>query len=102
GALMAGADPDARPADLAGTAAGIQHAGAGRPGGDDLPPVRVEGAVMTRALTLLLPSPGRRDVIAHGRLVPPAAELRVSGGGRPPRNRGPGQAGRERAARRHT
>ena len=42
GALMAGVDPDARPGDLAGTAAGIHHAGAGLPGGDDLLPVRAE------------------------------------------------------------
>jgi len=99
---MAGAGLDARQVDLAGTAAGIQHADAGLPGGDDLPPVRVEGAVMKRALNLLVPSPGRRDVVAHGRLVQPVAELCVSGRGRPQRNCGYGQAGRERPARRHT
>ena len=85
GALMAGAGLDA-----------------GLPGGDDLPPVRVEGAVMKRALNLLVPSLGRRDVVAHGRLVQPVAELCVSGGGRPQRNCGLGKAGRERPARRLT
>jgi hypothetical protein len=53
-------------ADLAGTAAGIDHAGAGRPGGDDLPPVRADGAVMTRALTLLVPSAGPAHGCADG------------------------------------
>ena len=99
---MAGVDLDARQVDLAGTVVDIQHADAGLPGCDDLPPVRVEGAVMKRALNLLVPSPGRRDVVAHSRLVQPVAELCVSGGGRPQRDCGLGQAGRERAARRHT
>src|SRR2546429_8551382 len=99
-ALMAGVDFDARQVDLPRTVLDIQHADIGLPGGDDLPPVRVEGAVMKRALNPLIPPPDRRDVVAHGGLVQPVAELGVGGGGRPERDSGLGKAGPARAARR--
>jgi hypothetical protein len=82
-ALMAGVDFDARQVDLPRAVVDIQHADPGLPGGDDLPSARVEGAVMKRALNLLVPPPDRRDVLAHGGLVQPVAELGVGGGGRP-------------------
>src|SRR5256884_622651 len=92
-ALMAGVDFDARQVDLPRTVLDIQHADIGLPGGDDLPPVRVEGAVMKRALNPLIPPPDRRDVVAHGGLVQPVAELGVGGGGRAERDSGPGKGG---------
>jgi hypothetical protein len=68
-ALMAGVDFDAGQVDLPGAVAGIQHADTGLPSGDDLPSVRVESALMKRALNLLVPPPDRRDAFAHGSLV---------------------------------
>jgi hypothetical protein len=79
-ALMAGIDFDARQVDLPRTVVDIQHADIGPAGGDDLPSARVEGAVMKRALNLLVPPPDRRDVVTHRSLVQPVAELGVGGG----------------------
>jgi hypothetical protein len=79
-ALMAGVNFDAGQVDLPGALADIQHSDIGLPVGDDLPSARVEGALMKRALDLLVPSPHRRDVLAHGGLVQLVAELGVGGG----------------------
>jgi len=87
-ALMPGVDFDAGQVDLPRAVVDIQHADIGVPGGDDLPSVRVEGAVMRRALDLLVPPPDRHDVLAHGGLVQLVAELRVGGCGRPQRDGG--------------
>src|SRR5260370_15672766 len=80
-ALMAGVEFDARQVDLPRAVVDIQHADIGLPGGDDLPSVRVEGALVKRALDLLVPPPDRRDVLAHGGPVQLVAELGVGGGG---------------------
>jgi hypothetical protein len=66
---MAGMDLDAGQVDLPGPVFDIQHADGGLPGGDDLPPVRVEGALVKRALDLFVPPPDGRDVLAHGGLM---------------------------------
>jgi hypothetical protein len=67
--------------------------------GDDLRSARVKGALVKRALDLLVPLPDRRDVLAHRGLVQLVAELGIDGGGRPQRDRRPGQPGPERPAR---
>ena len=51
---MAGVDFDPGQVDLPGAVAGIQHADISLPSGDDLPSVRVESALMKRALDLLV------------------------------------------------
>src|SRR6202035_3410795 len=94
-----GVDFDAGQVDLPGAVVDIQHADIGLPGGDDLPSVRVEGALMKRALDLLVPPPDRRNVLAHGGLVQLVAELGISGGGRPQRDSRVGKASPERPAR---
>ena len=53
-ALIAGIDLDAGQVDLPGAVINIQDAGTGLPGSDDLPPVRVEGALVKCALDLLI------------------------------------------------
>jgi hypothetical protein len=98
-ALMAGVDFDAGQVDLPGAVLDIQHADVSLPGGDDLPSVRVEGALMKRALDLLVPPPDRRDVLAHGGLVKLVAELGIGGAGRPQGDSRLGQAGLQRPAR---
>ena len=82
-ALMAGVDFDSGQVDLPGAVVDIQHADIGLPSGDDLPSAHVEGAIMKRALDLLIPPPDRRDVLAHGGLVQLVAELGIGGGSWP-------------------
>jgi hypothetical protein len=53
--LVARVDFDAGQVDLPGTVIDIQHADIGLPSVDDLPSARVEGALMERALDLLVP-----------------------------------------------
>jgi hypothetical protein len=48
-------DFDAGQVDLPGAVVDIQHADTSLPGGDDLPSVQVESALMKRALDLLVP-----------------------------------------------
>src|SRR6266571_335090 len=87
-ALMAGVDLDAGEVDLGGTVFDVQHADVCPAGGDDLPAARVEPAGVEATLALLVPSPDRGDVAAHGCLVQLEAELAVGGGGRPQRDAG--------------
>lgn len=55
---------------------------------DDLPAAGVEGAGVKAALDLLIPAPGRSDVVAHGGLVQLVAELAVGACGGPQFERG--------------
>src|SRR6516165_4471823 len=95
-ALMAGVDFDSGQVDLPGAVVDIQHADIGLPSGDDLPSAHVEGAIMKRALDLLIPPPDRRDVLAHGGLVQLVAELGVGRGGGTQRDSRLGRSGPER------
>jgi len=90
---MAGVDFDAGQVDLPRAVVDVQHADISLPGGDDLPPVRVEGALMKGTLDLFVPPPDRRDVVAHGGLVQLVAELGVGGGSRAQRDDGRAAAG---------
>src|SRR5215831_15313810 len=78
-ALIAGEDLDAAQVDLGRTPLDVDHADVGSVGGDDLPAVRVEAAVLETTLALLIPPPGGGDVVAHGGLVQLEAELAVGG-----------------------
>src|SRR5712691_9692714 len=83
---MAGEDFDAGEVDLGGTVFDVEHADVCPAGGDDLPAARIEPAGVEAPLDLLVPSPDRGDVAAHGGLVQLVAELAVGGGGRPQRD----------------
>jgi len=82
-ALMVRVDLDAGKVDLVRATLDVEHADVRAVGRDDPPAARVEGAVVETALDLLVPAPDRPDVVAHGGLVQPEAELTVGGGGRP-------------------
>src|SRR6266851_3853840 len=68
---------------LAGTVLDLKHADVCSAGGDDLPAARVEFAGVEITLHLLVPPPGRGDVVTHGGLMQLEAELAVGGCGRP-------------------
>jgi hypothetical protein len=74
-------DFDAGNINFAGAELDGEHADIGAVGGDDLPVVRVEPAGVIVPLGLLVPSPDRGDVVAHGGFVQLEAELAVGGHG---------------------
>src|SRR5712691_7035487 len=86
---MAGEDFDAGEVDLGGTVFDVEHADVCPAGGDDLPAARIEPAGVEATLALLVPSPDRGDVAAHGGLVQAEAELAIGSGRRTQPDAGP-------------
>ena len=82
-----------REVDLAGTVFDVEHAYVRPAIGDDLPAIRVERTGVGATLARLIPPPDGGDVVAHGGLVQPVAELAVGGGGRPQHDRSHAAAG---------